>query len=84
MLDELYPNLKGIDVTNEAIKIPLDFLSPEDKIQLGKILAEYTIDTMPKPSEEESVNYTYQYYFNVASLPNSAIIEALLKLKQET
>ena len=82
-LVDLYPELEGIDVDSESTKIPLNFLSEDDQIQLGKLLAEYTVDNMPRADSSESVNYTYQYYFNVASLPNKVIVEALLKLKQE-
>ena len=78
-----FPQLLDVDVTDENVKIPLTFLSQSERVQLGRLIAEQTIDEMPKDADRESVNYTYLYYFNVASVSNATIVKALLELKKE-
>lgn len=82
-LAKYYPELASIDVHDPNVKIPIRLLKAEDQILLGKALAEYTVDNMDTSVDRESVNYTYQYYFNIASLPNTVIVEALLAIKKE-
>lgn len=82
-LENYYPELKGIDVLDISTKIPLHMLNQDDQLKLGKALAEHTIDNMETSHSVQSVNYIYQYYFNMASLPNSVIVEALLAIKKE-
>lgn len=86
MLTDLYPELdSNIDYSDDTIKIPIaSILSKEEHPKLGRILAEYTVDAMPAHSGEETVNYTYTYYFNISTLPNSVLVDALIQLRKES
>lgn len=64
-----------------------DVLSVEQQRELGKLIAAQVADTLPQPSvdasEQESVNYSYDFYYGVATLKHEVLVEKLIEVLQE-
>lgn len=64
-----------------------DVLSVEQQRELGKLIASHVADTLPQPSidasEQESVNYSYDFYYGVATLKHEVLVEKLIEVLQE-
>lgn len=64
-----------------------DVLSVDQQRELGKLIAAQVADTLPQPSvdasEQESVNYSYDFYYGVATLKHEVLVEKLIEVLQE-